>query len=144
MIDSNVLLSVLLARSSCIKGIDKDVLQSFLKQTNLTLRSEHFNFLLNYGCSSDILTSMFADCTFERFKEIYLNKEEDLDGDLPVNSIYFGHDFSDESLCIENKTGHIYMIMKSFGYYIIKTSPAFYYMLFYLIEKKAKFSTLLL
>ena len=60
MITTNSLLSVLLARSSGIKGIDKEVLQNFLKQTNLTLRPDHFNFLLSYGDSSDILTSMFG------------------------------------------------------------------------------------
>ena len=141
MIDSNVLLSVLLARCSGIKGVNKEVLHKFLKQTNLTLRPDHFNFLLNYGNSSDIFTSMFANCTFERFKKYNLDKKEYLDGDLPINSVYFGHDFNDESLCVENETGHIYVYddEKLDGIYYKNIASFLLYALLFDIKKSKSF-----
>ena len=109
MIDGNQLLSSLLAGCPAVKGVDEEVLNSFIKKTNLELRPDHFDFLLNYGNSTALFTSMFANCTFERFEKYNLHKEEYLDGDLPTDTTYFGHDFDDESVCIENTTGHIYV-----------------------------------
>ena len=108
MIDGNQFLFSLLAKCPAVKGVDEEVLNSFIKKTNLELRPDHFDFLLNYGNSTALFTSMFADCTFSEFTETYLNKAEDLDGDLPESTTYFGGDFSDDPLCIENMTGSIY------------------------------------
>ena len=113
MIFKDKIIVLLLEHYPNIVGVSNEIVDSLIKKYNIELRNEHRDFFINYGNSSSLLTSMFADCTFERFEQYYsaqfpfdeINDEEK----LPLNTTYFGHDFNDEFLCIDNNTGEIFV-----------------------------------
>lgn len=107
------------------QGVNCDEVDYFLKQYDINLRSDHRNFLIKYANNTSLLTSMFADCTFEQFKKYYsaylFSDELHDDEKIPFGTSYFGHDFNDEFLCIDHNTGEIFV----YGYEE-KSSPAYY------------------
>ena len=104
---------------SDIEGVSEQEVDNFLELYSLNLRSEHRNFLINYGNSKKLISQGFTDCSFKKFKDYYIRHynnsyENDVIASqeiVPNNTVFFGLGFSD-ILCIENDSGGIYMIKK--------------------------------
>ena len=71
MIFKDKIIVLLLEHYPNIVGVSNEIVDSLIKKYNIELRNEHRDFFINYGNSSSLLTSMFADCTFERFEQYY-------------------------------------------------------------------------
>ena len=108
MIDKRVLIDFFASKCSEVKSVNMDEVDDFLQLNNIKIRSDHRDFLVNFGNSSNLITGYFGDCTFNRFKKYNSEPLEYLDGDLPSDTVYFGQDFSDEPICILNSDGGIY------------------------------------
>ena len=127
MTNKNELINFLMMHYLKLQGINQEHVDHFLEQNYIDIRLDHQNFLMKYGNSSSLLTSMFADCTFDRFKNYYSSVQFPFDEmhdeeKLPLGTTYFGHDFNDEFLCIDNFTGEIFV----YGYQK-KSLPAYYH-----------------
>ena len=90
-----------------IVGVDQADLDNFVQQYHLNLRQDHYDYLLEYGNSTKILTGYLMDFTYSYIKEIYADFDECLAGDLPTDSIYFGNYGGGDELCINHSTGSI-------------------------------------
>lgn len=125
MISKEKLVEVLMNNYPEVVGVCSERVDHLIKENNIPLRPEHRSFFVLYGNTTSLITSMFADCTFDRFEQYYLAQppfEEIHDEEkVPSGTIYFGHDFNDEFLCIENNTGEIYV----YGFQE-KEAPAYY------------------
>lgn len=92
-----------------IVGVDQNTLDHYLEQHGLCLREDHYAFILEYGNSSYLLkVASFFNCTFLDFQFTYNHFDEFLLGHLPANSSYFGQDWSDAPLCIDNLTDGLF------------------------------------
>lgn len=113
MISKEKLTELLTKNYSKLFSVEAILVDEIIAEYSLSIRLDQRDFYIRYGNSLALLTSMFADCTFERFKRYYTKQfpfdeicEEEM---LPNGTCYFGHDFADEFLCIENSTGSIYV-----------------------------------
>ena len=108
MINKTYLFEKLLSYCDNIQGVDEQVLDAHLQKHGLTLRADHRLFLLKYGNSTELLKFGFGDCTYALFEEYTSNPQEYLNDDLPDGTMFFGSEFVDGILCIENHSGRIY------------------------------------
>ena len=108
MINKTYLFEKLLSYCDNIQGVDEQVLDAHLQKHGLTLRADHREFLLKYGNSTELLKFWFGDCTYALFEEYTSNPQEHLNDDLPDGTMFFGSEFVDGILCIENHSGRIY------------------------------------
>ena len=108
MINKTYLFEKLLSYCDNIQGVDEQVLDAQLQKHGLTLRADHREFLLKYGNSTELLKFWFGDCTYALFEEYTSNPQEYLNNDLPDGTMFFGSEFVDGILCIENHSGRIY------------------------------------
>ncbi|MDK4791428.1 MAG: hypothetical protein OC189_05205 [Acinetobacter sp.] len=113
MISKEKLIELLTKNYSKLFSVNPILVDEIIEEYNLSIRSDQRSFYIRYGNSVALLTSMFADCTFDRFKRYYTKQfpfDEITDEEMvPKGTCYFGHDFDDEFLCIENSTGSIYV-----------------------------------
>ncbi|WP_151863395.1 hypothetical protein [Acinetobacter sp. TUM15512] len=110
MMNKTELINFFTSHCPDIEGVDEEEIDNFLVQFNLKLRPEHRNYLIKYGNSTKLVKGWFADCTFNNFKEHIFDLEEYIGDEIPKEGgVYFGHDFSDESLSIESASGNIYI-----------------------------------
>ena len=109
MINKTYLFEKLLSYCKDIQGIDEQVLDVHLQKHGLTLRADHRSFLLKYGNSTELLKFWFGDCTYALFEEYTSNPQEYLHGDLPDDTVFFGSEFTDDVLCLDNQSGKIYI-----------------------------------
>ncbi len=97
------------------KGVKVNELDAFLEQYNITIRGDHREFLLKFGGGFKFFVSDLVDCTFDKFKDYYVNDFNNgyvneviaLQEIIPENTTYFGLDFFD-ILCIDNEDGALY------------------------------------
>ena len=110
MINKKYLFEKLLSYCKDIQGVDEQVLDAHLQKHGLTLRADHRSFLLKYGNSNQLLTSDYGDCTYAMFERYTSDPQEYLSGfeELPDGTVFFGQEFSEELLCIENESGKLY------------------------------------
>lgn len=98
-----------LSCTEIILGVNEKVLNDFLHQHRLALQPDHHEFILEYGNSDELLLGYFLNCTYAKFENVYSRFNEALAGDLPDGTVYFGADWSSETLCIESLTGSIFI-----------------------------------
>lgn len=92
-----------------IFGVDRISLDNYLEKHSISLRKDHYLFILEYGNSIDLLTGGgFFYCRFLDFQDAYSHFDEYLLDNLPEHTVYFGQDWSDVPLCIDNLTGVIF------------------------------------
>ena len=91
-----------------IQGVDELVLDAHLQKQGLILRADHRSFLLKYGNSTELLKFWFGDCTYALFEKYTSDSQEYLNDDLPDGTMFFGSEFNDDILCIDNQSGKIY------------------------------------
>lgn len=91
------------------KSVEIIELDRLLKSKDIALREDHKKFLIEYGGCDEILRNGFANFTFEEFKNYYLDESVFYSDRLPSSTVYFGMDFNDELLCIDNESGRIYV-----------------------------------
>ena len=108
MINKTYLFEKLLSYCDNIQGVDELVLDAHLQKQGLILRADHRSFLLKYGNSTELLKFWFGDCTYALFEEYTSNPQEYLNDDLPDGTMFFGSEFNDDILCIDNQSGKIY------------------------------------
>lgn len=89
--------------------VDANELDELVNSRNIPLREDHRQFLIKYGNCKTLLINGFSDFTFEQFKEYYLDNDIFYTDKIPLDTVYIGTDFADELLCIDNKTGKIYV-----------------------------------
>ena len=85
------------------KGVKVNELDAFLEQYNITIRGDHREFLLKFGGGFKFFVSDLVDCTFDKFKDYYVNDFNNgyvneviaLQEIIPENTTYFGLDFFD-------------------------------------------------
>lgn len=109
MINKTYLFEKLLSYCDNIQGVDELVLDAHLQKHGLTLRADHRLFLLKYGNSTELLKFGFGDCTYALFEKYTSNPQDYLNNDLPDGTMFFGSEFTDDVLCIENQSGKIYI-----------------------------------
>ena len=109
MINKTYLFEKLLSYCDNIQGVEEKVLDAHLQKHGLTLRDDHRSFLLKYGNSTELLKFGFGDCTNALFEEYTSDPQEYLNDDLPDDTMFFGSEFTDDVLCIENQLGKIYI-----------------------------------
>ena len=108
MINKTYLFEKLLSYCDNIQGVDEQVLDAHLQKHGLTLRADHRSFLLKYGNSTELLKFGFGDCTYVLFEKYTSNPQRYLNDNLPDDTIFFGQEFTDGILCIDNQFGKIY------------------------------------
>ena len=110
MINKKYLFEKLLSYCKDIQGVDEQVLDAHLQKHGLTIRPDHRSFLLKYGNSNQLLKSDYGDSTYAMFEEYTSNPQEYMSGfdELPDGTVFFGQEFSEEQLCIENESGKLY------------------------------------
>ena len=108
MINKTYLFEKLLSYCDNIQGVDEQVLDAHLQKHGLTLRADHREFLLKYGNSTELLKFWFGDCTYALFEKYTSDSQEYLNDDLPDGTMFFGSEFNDDILCIDNQSGKIY------------------------------------
>ena len=89
--------------------VDANELDELVNSRNIPLREDHRQFLIKYGNCKTLLINGFSDFTFKQFKDHYLDDELFYTDRIPLSTVYIGTDFADELLCIDNKTGKIYV-----------------------------------
>ena len=119
MIDKAYLFEKLTAYCKGIRGVDEHVLDAHLHQQGLALRPDHRSFLLQYGNSNELLKFWFGDCTYSLFEQYTSNPQEELSGfdELPDGTVFFGLEFTEGILCIDNQLGKIYIYHAKEIYY---------------------------
>ena len=108
MINKTYLFEKLLSYCDNIQGVDEQVLDAHLQKQGLILRGDHRSFLLKYGNSTELLKFGFGDCTYALFEEYTSDPQEYLNDNLPDDTAFFGQEFTDGILCIDNQFGKIY------------------------------------
>ena len=108
MINKTYLFEKLLSYCDNIQGVDEQVLDAHLQKHGLTLRADHRSFLLKYGNSTELLKFGFGDCTYALFEKYTSNPQRYLNDNLPDDTAFFGQEFTDGILCIDNQFGKIY------------------------------------
>ena len=110
MINTEYLFEKLLSYCKDIQGVDEQVLDAHLQKHGLTLRPDHRSFLLKYGNSNQLLKADYGDCTYAMFEKYTSNPQKYMSGfdELPDGTVFFGQEFSEELLCIENESGKLY------------------------------------
>ena len=108
MINKTYLFEKLLSYCDNVQGVDEQVLDAHLQKHGLTIRADHRLFLLKYGNSTELLKFWFGDCTYALLEEYTSNPQEYLNDDLPDDTVFFGQEFTDGILCIDNQSGKIY------------------------------------
>ena len=108
MINKTYLFEKLLSYCDNIQGVDEQVLDAHLQKHGLTLRADHRSFLLKYGNSTELLKFGFGDCTYVLFEKYTSNPQRYLNDNLPDDTVFFGQEFTDGILCIDNQFGKIY------------------------------------
>ena len=89
--------------------VDANELDKLVNSKNIPLEEDHRQFLIKYGNCKTLLINGFSDFTFKQFKDHYLDDELFYTDRIPLSTVYIGTDFADELLCIDNKTGKIYV-----------------------------------
>lgn len=110
MVDKKYLFEKLISYCKDIRGVDEQVLNAHLHQHGLTLRPDHRSFLLQYGNSSELLKFWFGDCTYSLFEQYTSDTQEYLSGfeEVPEGTVFFGLEFTEGVMCIDNQSGKIY------------------------------------
>ena len=108
MINKTYLFERLLSYCDNVQVVDEQVLDAHLQKHGLTIRADHRLFLLKYGNSTELLKFWFGDCTYALLEEYTSNPQEYLNDDLPDDTVFFGQEFTDGILCIDNQSGKIY------------------------------------
>ena len=110
MINKKYLFEKLLSYCKDIQGVDEQVLDAHLQKHGLMLRADHRSFLLKYGNSTNLLKFGFGDCTYALFEKYTSDPQKHLSGfdELPDGTVFFGSDFTDGPLCIDDQSGKIY------------------------------------
>ena len=109
MINKTYLFEKLLSYCDNIQGVDELVLDAHFQKQDLTLRADHRSFLLKYGNSTELLKFGFGDCTYALFEKYTSNPQEYLNNDHPDGTMFFGLEFTDDVLCLDNQSGKIYI-----------------------------------
>lgn len=109
MISNKNLIKCFTSEIEGIEGVDSLELDGFINKNGVILRCEHKEFILNFGNSNLILKYSFADFSFDNFRRYYLEDNQFYSDVIPEGTVYIGHDYCDESLCVDNLTGHIYI-----------------------------------
>jgi len=89
--------------------VDANELDELIRNKEIPIRADHRQFLIKYGNCKTLLINGFSDFTFKQFKDHYLDDELFYTDRIPLSTVYIGTDFADELLCIDNKTGKIYV-----------------------------------
>jgi len=109
--------------------VDVARLDEIIKKNNIAMRDEHRNFIMNLGNCNKILNTGFSNFTFSNFEDYYLDTDLFDSDKVPNHTTYFGSDFADELLCIDDITGEIYTYYgkeKDLYYYQNLNSLLFY------------------